>query len=235
MIEIQMDNGIVFYKGKVFSTKEHAFPVLGLIFSFNSKFDIIYDNKRISTYGAIIPPNLIHQFMGFDEQCHFIYITPETKLAKDLIDFFNLKSNAVMPLQKLNISIKYNEILDYSFFDKAFGFKFKNTSIYTVDYRVLEATQFINLQLLEKSLNIKEVANHVHLSESRLAHLFKEQIDIPFRKYVLLSRFRQAVKSIIAGNNLTIAAYDAGFSDSAHFSRTCNAMFGIRPSLIFKY
>jgi AraC-like DNA-binding protein len=37
----------------------------------------------------------------------------------------------------------------------------------------------------------------------------------------------------IEGKTLTEAAYGAGFSDSAHFSRVFKAMFGIAPSLLF--
>jgi AraC-like DNA-binding protein len=57
-------------------------------------------------------------------------------------------------------------------------------------------------------------------------------VGIPFRRFVLWSRMRQAVASTQAGRDLTEAAVDAGFSDSAHLSRTFRAMFGLSPSMV---
>jgi len=38
----------------------------------------------------------------------------------------------------------------------------------------------------------------------------------------------------MAGPSWTAAAQDAGFADSAHFSRTCRRMFGIAPAMLVK-
>jgi AraC family transcriptional regulator len=70
------------------------------------------------------------------------------------------------------------------------------------------------------------------LSESRFSHLFVEQIGLPFRIYVLWRRLSIAVDRMAAGGSLTSAAHDAGFADSAHFSRTFLRMFGIPASVL---
>jgi AraC-like DNA-binding protein len=65
------------------------------------------------------------------------------------------------------------------------------------------------------------------LSESRFSHLFVEETGLPFRTFVLWRRLMQAVGRAAAGESLTSAAHQAGFSDSAHFSRTFHRMFGM--------
>jgi AraC-like DNA-binding protein len=70
------------------------------------------------------------------------------------------------------------------------------------------------------------------LSESRFSHLFVEQIGLPFRTYLLWLRLSIAVERMAAGDSLTVAAHDAGFADSAHFSRTFLRMFGIPASVL---
>jgi AraC-like DNA-binding protein len=70
------------------------------------------------------------------------------------------------------------------------------------------------------------------LSEGRFSHLFVEQIGLPFRTYVLWRRLSVAVDRMAAGGSLTSAAHDAGFADSAHFSRTFLRMFGIPASVL---
>ena len=68
------------------------------------------------------------------------------------------------------------------------------------------------------------------LSASRLRHLFVEQTGLPFRTYLLWLRLTRAVERFAAGASLTEAAHDAGFSDSAHLSRTFRRMFGVAPA-----
>ncbi|MGF1720689.1 helix-turn-helix transcriptional regulator [Vibrio kyushuensis] len=72
-----------------------------------------------------------------------------------------------------------------------------------------------------------EVAESMALSESRFLHLFSEELGIPWRPYLLWCRMICAVKSILNGESATHAAYQAGFSDSAHLSRTFKSTFGI--------
>ena len=65
------------------------------------------------------------------------------------------------------------------------------------------------------------------LSASRLRHLFVEQTGLPFKTYLLWLRLTRAVEVVAGGASLTQAAHEAGFSDSAHFSRTFRRMFGV--------
>lgn len=68
------------------------------------------------------------------------------------------------------------------------------------------------------------------LSADRLRHLFVEQTGLPFRTYLLWLRLTHAVEMLAHGAQLTPAAHEAGFADSAHFSRTFRRMFGIAPT-----
>jgi len=70
------------------------------------------------------------------------------------------------------------------------------------------------------------------LSASRLRHLFVEQTGLPFRTYLLWLRLTRAVEIVAGGASLTEAAHEAGFSDSAHFSRTFRRMFGVPPAAL---
>lgn len=70
------------------------------------------------------------------------------------------------------------------------------------------------------------------LSASRLRHLFVEQTGLPFKTYLLWLRLTRAVDVIAGGASLTQAAHEAGFSDSAHFSRTFRRMFGVPPAAL---
>ncbi len=85
-------------------------------------------------------------------------------------------------------------------------------------------------QNIHKSISASALAAEVHLSEHRFLHLFKEQAGAPLRQYILWQRLAAATEAFIEGKSSKEAAYEAGFSDPAHFSRTFLQMFGAQPS-----
>jgi AraC-like DNA-binding protein len=88
--------------------------------------------------------------------------------------------------------------------------------------------------LPEKKIGIREMAEKVHLSESRLSHLFTKEIGVPVRPYLLWLKLLDALNLIISGTRFTEAAHEAGFSDSSHLSRTFKRMFGLKLLDVFK-
>jgi len=75
-------------------------------------------------------------------------------------------------------------------------------------------------------------AELARISPSRLTHLFTAEIGVPFRRYVLWRRLQRAVEAVGNGHPLTHAAAEAGFSDSAHLSRTFRSTTGLSPSAL---
>jgi len=71
------------------------------------------------------------------------------------------------------------------------------------------------------------IAQDLALSESRFLHLFKQEMNIAWRPYLLWRRLLCAANAMVKGRNATEAAHIAGFSDSAHLSRTFKKMFGL--------
>ncbi|WP_433216350.1 helix-turn-helix transcriptional regulator [Microtetraspora malaysiensis] len=79
-------------------------------------------------------------------------------------------------------------------------------------------------------VRLRAVADAVHLSPSRLAHLFSAHVGIPLRPYVRWLRLRRAIDRVAAGETLTAAAHIAGFTDGPHFTRAFRRTFGNAPS-----
>lgn len=94
------------------------------------------------------------------------------------------------------------------------------------DARVRKMIRFARSGV-EGAVTLPAAAAHVGLSNGRARHLFVEQTGLPFRVYLLWLRLTKAVAAYAAGESLTGAAHAAGFSDSAHLSRTFRRMFGI--------
>lgn len=103
---------------------------------------------------------------------------------------------------------------------------------HTVDPRIVEALAIIGWTA-EKKLPAQKLSENVFLSSGRFGHLFKDVVGVPLRRYLLWRRLLAALEHIAAGNTFTFAAHAAGFTDSAHLSRTFRQMFGLSLSNMF--
>lgn len=100
-----------------------------------------------------------------------------------------------------------------------------------MDERIGRALAYIRARD-PRGLSQEEVAGAVFLSASRFAHLFTEEVGLPFRRYLLWRKLNLAIEEFSRGGTLSAAAHAAGFSDSAHLTRTFYQMFGLSPSVM---
>jgi AraC-like DNA-binding protein len=78
--------------------------------------------------------------------------------------------------------------------------------------------------------SVEDLTRIAHLSESRLQHVFREQVGVPIRRYLLWHRYLTALSLLADGSSVTEAAHAAGFADSAHLTRTAIRMNGYTPT-----
>lgn len=83
-------------------------------------------------------------------------------------------------------------------------------------------------------LSLDEAAKLVHLSPDRFSHVFKEQLGLPFRRYLLWRKVTRAMIAIGRERTIADAAHGSAFADAAHLTRTFNEMFGIPPSVLMR-
>jgi AraC-like DNA-binding protein len=102
---------------------------------------------------------------------------------------------------------------------------------HAIDSRVAKVVEKIK-QTADDNLSVDDLASLVNLSVPRLVQIFKKQTGVPMRRYRLWHRLFITAVEMAAGGNLTEAAMNAGFTDSAHFSHTFKAMFGMAPTTI---
>jgi AraC-like DNA-binding protein len=100
-----------------------------------------------------------------------------------------------------------------------------DADVTTPDSRISKVIEWASSHL-DGQLRLADAAAIVDLSPDRLRHLFVQQTGLTFRGYLLWLRLLKAVEAYSNGESLTEAAHLAGFSDSAHFSRTFRRMFG---------
>lgn len=105
----------------------------------------------------------------------------------------------------------------------------------TMDDRVSQAFGHLSLHYQNKMV-ISDVADELSISESRLQHLFKEQIGMTMSRYQQWLRLRMSFQQIAQGSKVIDAAMESGFTDQAHFSNLFKRFFGYAPNdLLRKY
>ncbi len=72
------------------------------------------------------------------------------------------------------------------------------------------------------------------LSPTRFAHLFREQVGLPFSRYLLWRKLTRAMVAVASERTIAAAAHAADFADAAHLTRTFYQMVGMAPSALMR-
>ena len=192
--------------------------------------------EAVRSLSLLIPPGLEHQNTHVDPLCPVLYLDPEGG------DYESLSSRLGNPervvslgglegglrrlmlniYQKKPSSVEVDRLLNIALFGESVAPDSQR------DARVEAVVELIKTDL-SASISVEELASGVHLSTDRLLHLFKSQIGVPLRQYRTWLRLREASKLVREGLSMTLAAHQAGFFDSAHFSRAFKRQFGVSP------
>ncbi len=104
--------------------------------------------------------------------------------------------------------------------------------------RRLDARVTTVLQAIRASddlrMSLDQGADKACLSATRFAHLFKEQVGLPFSRYMLWRKLTRAMVAIASAGTIAAAAHAADFADAAHLTRTFYQMVGMAPSVLMR-
>jgi two-component system response regulator YesN len=79
-------------------------------------------------------------------------------------------------------------------------------------------------------LALADVAKAAHLSISRLAHLFREQMGITIVDYLTNVRINHAKRMLLTGEgNCTRICYEVGYNNQSYFTRVFKQIVGLTP------
>ncbi|MFH4967471.1 AraC family transcriptional regulator [Gaetbulibacter sp. M240] len=222
---------------------EHSHPVIQLIVAVEGCFLSKDDSGNwLSKNGLLIGPNHTHECDARDVPIISVDIDPESSLGEWVLTN-QLKSQPILdyPHSDINpIDIKaFSDCVENqdwralrSMIENTFFFRKSNIEI-EKDERIRDVLNFIS-EHIHENITTERLMDVSHLSESRLIHLFKKEMGLPIRNYILWTRLQIVFESILRGESLTAASYEAGFSDQAHMTRTFTKMIGVPPSSVIK-
>ena len=83
-------------------------------------------------------------------------------------------------------------------------------------------------------MSLDQAADMACLSPTRFAHLFKDQVGLPFSRYMLWRKLTRAMVAVASEGTIAAAAHAADFADAAHLTRTFYQMVGMAPSVLMR-
>ena len=83
-------------------------------------------------------------------------------------------------------------------------------------------------------MSLDHAADKACLSSTRFAHLFRDQVGLPFSRYMLWRKLTRAMVAIASEGTIAAAAHAADFADAAHLTRTFYQMVGMAPSVLMR-
>ncbi|MFC5077542.1 Virulence regulon transcriptional activator VirF [Vibrio thalassae] len=226
--------GIVIIYGSSIDASPHSHHAIQLAWP-RADYGCTLDNKEINTT-VVIDSNVEHQ-LQMDEGW-ILLVEPSSELGVALSKKLEGRPSRVFEGSALSFNHIQNTddvAVQLSSLFESLGlpitFPFLNESL-TTDPRIRtllnELSQCLDGQCLKPNhWRASDVAKKLALSESRFLHLFSKELGIPWRPYLLWCRMICAVRAILKGASATDAAYMAGFSDSAHLSRSFRKTFGM--------
>ncbi|AKH63055.1 MULTISPECIES: AraC family transcriptional regulator [Photorhabdus] len=216
-------------------TEWHHHPCIQLSVSpHNSLMRIDTENESKQAHGFIISSNIKHKLHSEGQPCFNLLIDPANPL-------YHLLSHQMMGSDIIYLSQESSDLIanyfinclqsetapDIFILNNLLG-EIEDCHCYQ-DKRIMKAASLIT-ELPVKCISSREISDQLYLSESRFLHLFREKMGTNFRSYLLWKRLHHAINEIHLSDSLTLLACNSGFSDSAHFSRTCMMLYGLRPS-----
>lgn len=197
-----------------------------------------YNNQR-SYSQCFINSSIPHQFQS-SEICLIILINPLSCIGHHLFNKYSKLEIVNLHEDFNNLSVFFSayisgELTFQNFVDevtlslKQFERRLEHDD-YLLDDRIYTAIQYLEKHF-DRTVSLEEIAVFCHLSPSRFLHLFKEKTALNFRRYQLWNKL---VKSLpyLKEHSITETAYQFGFSDSPHYTRTFKETFGLLPKFL---
>lgn len=222
--------------GRLPNIKEHSHHALQIEIGLQKEFRLFSEQDSLFCRLAIIRPDVPHRIDDCGSLQAIIYLEPESSIGRLLQEKYCINAN----MQRLQFQIVMAFIDKLKNFTKDIylcrearlllddilkSLAGEYSSNKVMDERIKKVISICK-QTHNKQLSTGFLSKKVNLSESRLTHLFKEQVGIPIRRYLLWQKLSIALMELSKGGSFTDAAHYAGFSDSAHMSRTYRRMYG---------
>jgi len=230
--------------------ESHCHTRYEIIAVFEGNVSIVIDNKKFTLRAgesAVIPPLAYHSVFGREEIMYkrATALFEESVIPKEIEKDFKAKtlSQSISSHELListldRIKSVFTESRDESFLPLIKSFLVEALYIHT--YKDTAATkekshptvkavaEYIDGHISEM-LTLEVIAERVFLSKSSVSHIFKREMKISVKQYILQKKLAYAAKLIANGTGAGAAAAAVGYDNYANFYKMYKKILGSSP------
>lgn len=222
--------GIGVFKGNAGDNKPHRHWAHQFSIGLEGPIHVSTGKKNHQAHGIFIPAGITHQLTV--DTVLSIYLDPTSNLSKTLcVDSFHNEDIQELPNEMVTRLVEHFSDLD-KIEEKMNQYRTEMgaAAIDDGEPRLAKVLNALGDSVAkQKKLDRADLAKLVNLSNSRFSHWFRQQTGMPLRSYKKWLHLLRGTEIALSGEKLTDAAYQADFSDQAHFSRAFVQAFGISP------
>ena len=236
------DNLYVFAPDCFFYTTPHLRPfqlqphsATILLNPYGAAFEVIVDKKRYSTRAAAFGSLVRRQILAPPSGLIALFVMPESRLFPRFVSLgpqrFALLERDALDVVNDDLIAMYEGRAGADQVSRAYRQLTGLLGPECADEASLRRARELMLLIAENpSLRLEELAAAHRITYSWMSRLFSHSVGIPLRDYKNWLKRRKVWQLLATDLSLTEVAYRAGFSDSAHLSRTYRRWFGMTPS-----
>ena len=228
LLEFNRQKGIYRFQLEEVNTVFHAHPAIEFIFSKTGGVKIETPTASFeNVFFAIINTNIKHRVIAQKDAIDLTMLEANSEFLSKILHQFDIKlRNGVYIETSTSNKIDLTESLSTLYHQELIPM--------TNDLRIQECLDYLNSTASDYKQMIGVLKSKTNLSESRLSHIFKEEIGISIKKYLVWSRLKKAFQLVIDQNiSMYEAALQSGFYDQAHLSKAFKQMLGLKPSEVY--
>jgi AraC family transcriptional regulator len=221
----------------------HAHHAIQIVIAIDGRIAVCGRRGQwLESRGIIIKPDVEHSFDCNGANAAMLFVDPESSegawllrsLTRDITEVpearlassvAELRAFVERPLESLEVGPLIHHCVR--------GLSPRPAPSRRIDDRVTKVIETIRAAS-DLHISLADGADVACLSPSRFAHLFKQQVGLPFSRYMLWRKLTRAIVAIASSRTIADAADAADFADAAHLTRTFNQMFGITPSVLMQ-
>lgn len=228
VLNFDIDKGVFRFELEEISTDFHAHPAIEIVLASHGSFTLNTPEKAYPNLNfAVIRANQKHSIEAVDCQIKLVMLEHrEVGIKADLASYGILFNQKLYVEKAGNSDVELNGSILDALAEREVSNDYED--------RINTCIAVFKNESLEYSSMIQKLKSLVYLSESRLSHIFKAQVGISLKRYLVWSRLKRTIHTVLNRNeNLFSAALTCGFYDQAHLTKAFKEMLGITPSAVY--
>lgn len=215
--------------GRLSANRPHRHISTSWLVGLDRPFRLQVEGRWRETRAAVVAPDVVQALDPCGARMWCAQLDPDCRLGRQLRTWLDGHPSADLPIPEetmSRLSLTGCEGVGQALADTIAALRQPPAPL---DTRIRTVCELLRNELPEK-VDVAALAARVEVSASRLSHLFREQVGVPLRRYLLHLKINRVLARWEPGKSMSALASEAGFYDQPHLVRTARNMFDALPS-----